>query len=127
MSQQVATLRRTGIRLGLAPVVLTLAAILIVGVVWLFASSGAGDEALASAMSARSQRAVDFTGSLTRTADLGAGLDVQVILAAPALFQLTDRAAEAATLGADRSVVFIATENTHFNDLPHHFAPILRI
>jgi len=127
MSQQVASLRRTGIRLGWVPVLLTLATLLVFGLVWLFTATGAGDDALASALSARSQRAVDFTGSLTRTADLGAGLDAQIILAAPALFQLTDRAAEAAALGADRSIVFVATENTHFGDLPHHFGPILRI
>lgn len=127
MSQQVATLRRTTIRIGWRPAAVALAGLAAVGLIWLFTASSAGDDALANAMNARSQQAAAFTGSLTRTADLGAGIDVQLILAAPALFQLTDRAAEAATLGADRSVVFIATENTHFGDLPHHFAPILRI
>src|SRR5262249_15397696 len=53
--------------------------------------------------------------------------EVEIILATPAFFQLTNRPQEAAQLGADRSVVFVANESVHYGALPATFAPILRL
>lgn len=107
---------------------LTLVAIgLVAALGWLGLTKTLGRDALASTAELRSQHARVLTEVLSQTARLGDDTDAQVFLASPTFFRLTDRAAEGKTLGADRAVVFVANENSHLNDLPHHFAPILRI
>jgi cytochrome c-type biogenesis protein len=71
--------------------------------------------------------AARLTASLTRSAQLGTAGDVQVILTPQRFFALTGRAAEGTNFGADRAVVFVANENVHYTDLPHHLGLILRV
>ena len=68
-----------------------------------------------------------LTGSLTRSGYASAGTEVDAILATPAFFRLTNRPQEAASMGADRSVVFVANENVHYGALLDKFVPIVRV
>ena len=128
MSVRNATLERRRFVFG-PPILggLAIAAMLVVALGWLGVTRTLGRDSLATTAETRSQHAVALTQLLSRTGDLGGGTDVQVIFATPTFFKLTGRTAEGASLGADRVVVFVANENAHYTDLPHHFAPILRI
>ena len=109
---------------------LSLALVLVAGVValgWLAIAKTQGRETMAATASLRTSQAADLTASLTRTGPSSEGTQVDVILATPTLFQRTGRASEAATLGADRSLVFVANENVHYGELARTFAPILRM
>ncbi len=107
---------------GLAVLVLAVAAALS----WLAVTKTVGRDTLVATAGLRTQEASDLTASLTRTAQLGDG-DAQVILTPQKFFELTNRAADGQTFGADSSVVFIANESTHYTDLPHHIGVLLRI
>jgi cytochrome c-type biogenesis protein len=112
-------------RWALVPLLLLAAALLALG--WLVLVKTQGRDALAATADLRAGRAAAATATLTRSGAAGDGEEVEVILTTPAFFRLTDRTAEAAALGADRALVMVANENVHFGDLPHHFAPILRL
>ncbi len=105
-------------------VVLATAAALVLG--WLAVTKTIGRDTLASTADLRAQRSASLAATLTRAAQLGDG-DAQVILASPTFFKLTSRQAEGTRLGADRFLVFVVNENSHFTDLPHRFAPVLRL
>ena len=72
------------------------------------------------------QAAAELATSLTRSAPTEGG-DTQAILTPLRFFELTGRSTEGLAVGADRAVTFVAIENAHYGDLPHHFGPILRI
>jgi cytochrome c-type biogenesis protein len=99
----------------------------VLALAWLAIVKTQGRDALAATSALRADRAAALAAALTRSGAAGDGEAVDVILATPAFFRLTDRAAEAATLGADRALVMVANENVHYGELPHHFAPILRL
>ncbi len=103
-----------------------LAASLVLALGWLAITKTEGRSQLAAASDRRVALTAVLTGGLTRTAQ-GAGTDVEVILTPPAFFQFTGRTKEAAALGADRALVFVANENVHYGELPHHLSPILRV
>ena len=104
-----------------------IAAMLVVAIGWLGITKTLGRDSLATTAQTRSQHAVALTELLSRTADLGGGVEIQVTLATPTFFKLTNRTAEGAKLSADRVLVFVTNENAHYTDLPHHVAPILRM
>lgn len=104
---------------------LLVAGILALG--WLAIARTQGRETLAATASLRTSQAADLTASLTRSGYAGEGTQVDVILATATFFRLTNRASEGATLGADRSLVFVANENVHYGALLDRFAPILRV
>jgi cytochrome c-type biogenesis protein len=112
-------------RWGLALMLLVTAGLAALG--WLVIAKTQGRDALATTASLRADQAAALTTSLTRSGAASAGTEVEVILATPAFFQLTNRPQEAAQLGADRSVVFVANESVHYGALPDRFAPILRL
>jgi rhodanese-related sulfurtransferase len=67
---------------------------------------------------------------LTRRGHTGEGIDVELVLATPTFFRLTDRWQEAVDYGADRAVVFVAIRHHHgalVAGQPDPFAPILRL
>ncbi len=72
------------------------------------------------------QSAAELATTLTRSARTEGG-ETQAILTPLRFFQLTGRSADGLAVGADRAVTFVAIENAHYGDLPHHFGPILRI
>lgn len=94
---------------------------------WLAIAKTQGREALATTANVRTSQAADLTKSLTRSGYASEGVEVDVVLATPTFFRLTNRMQEGATLGADRSLVLVANESVHFGDLSERFAPILRV
>ena len=117
--------RRVFPNVGLPVALLAIGLIAALG--WLALAKTLGQDTLASTADLRSQHALALTEVMSRSVQLGDNGDAQVFLASATFFQLTNRVAEGAKLGADRSLVFVANENSHINDLPPHFAPILRI
>lgn len=75
---------------------------------------------------ARAQASVDLTTSLTRTAALADG-DAQITLTPQRFWQIAGRPTDGLGFGADRAVMFIATENTHSGALPHHLGATLSV
>jgi cytochrome c-type biogenesis protein len=100
---------------------------LVLALGWLVVVKTQGRSALVETAQVRSTQVTDLTATLTRSGFASEGTEVEVILATPAFFRLTDRLQEAASLEADRFVVFVANESVHFGDLPQRFAPILRL
>ncbi|MBI1802716.1 MAG: hypothetical protein HYR71_13910 [Chloroflexi bacterium] len=99
----------------------------VVALGWLAVVKTGGREAQATTASLRTTQAAELTKSLTRSGFASDGTAVDVILTTPEFFRLTNRASDAAAYGANRSLVFVANETVHYGDLPHHFAPILRV
>lgn len=112
-------------RWGLASLLIALAAVLAIG--WLAIVKTEGRTAQVNTANLRTSETAALTASLTRSGDASQGTQVDVILATPTFFRLTNRMAEAANLGADRSLVLVANENVHYGDLPAKFAPVLRV
>ena len=112
-------------RWGLALVLLLAVGLLALG--WLAIIKTEGRNALVTTASLRSDQAAELAASLTRSGYAAEGVEAEVILATPDFFHFTNRTKEAAELGADRFVVFVANENVHYGSLPHHFAAILRL
>ncbi len=94
---------------------------------WLAIVKTEGRAALASTAERRSSQVAELTTALTRTGNAGEGTQAEVILATPTFFRLTNRSADAAELGADRSLVFVANESVHYGELAPKFAPVLRL
>ena len=107
------------------PFLLVLTAAIALG--WLAITKTEGRQTLAATASLQSRQAAGLTATLTRSGFASDGVQADVVLATPTFFQLTNRPADAATLGADRSVVFVANENVHYGALDRRFAPILRV
>ncbi len=108
----------------------SVALVIVTGVLalgWLAVARTQGREALAATVSLRTSKAADLTKSLTRTGYASEGVQVDVILATPTFFRLTNRVQEGAALGADRALMFVANESVHYGDLSERFAPILRV
>jgi len=112
-------------RWGLMLALLLIAAVVALG--WLGIARTRGHDALAATASLRTDQITTLTASLTKSGYASAGTEVDVILATPAFFRLTNRPQEATTMGADRSLVFVANENVHYGALPDRFVPILRV
>ncbi len=112
-------------RWGLAALLIAIAAVVALG--WLAIVKTEGRSAMASTSNLRSAQTAELTKTLTRTGLASEGTSVDVILTTPEFFKLTNRTQEGASMNADRNVVFVANENVHYGDLPHHFAPILRV
>ncbi len=110
---------------GLPLVLLLVFGLLALG--WAGAVKTLGGQTLVATGRLRTSQAADLTASLTRSGALGEGAQADVILATPAFFQLTNRSQEAADLGADRFLVFVANESVHYGSLSNKFAPILRV
>ncbi len=108
-----------------AGILIAIAAIVALG--WLAIVKTEGRSAAVATANLRTQQTSELTATLTRTGFASEGTSVDVILTPPTYFKLTNRAKEAADFGADRFVVFVANENVHYGDLPHHLAPILRV
>ncbi|MBI3968864.1 MAG: hypothetical protein HY329_24770 [Chloroflexi bacterium] len=127
--------RHAAVRHGRWPVwssgwALSLILLLVAGLLawsWLWIVKTEGRNALATTARLRTSQAQDLTTSLTRTGAAGEGIQVDVVLATPTFFRLTGRPEEAARLGADRQLVFVANENVHYGALSSGFAPILRV
>lgn len=94
---------------------------------WLAITKTAGTASLQQTSQLRTSQAADLTTLLTRSGSSADDSTVDVTLATPDFFELTNRTGEETQLGADRALVFVANENTHYSDLIAHFAPILRI
>ncbi|MBI3536609.1 MAG: hypothetical protein HY070_03445 [Chloroflexi bacterium] len=116
---------RSFARSGVMLLLIAIAGVVALG--WLAIVKTQGRDAQIATASLRTSQTTQLTQSLTRTGNASEGTSVDVILATPEFFRLTNRPAEAATLGADRSVVFVANESVHYGDLPNRFAPILRV
>lgn len=93
---------------------------------WLAITKTAGRDSLASTTTLRRQQTTELTAALSRTGQIGAGEEAQVILATPDFFRLTGRSTEGRQLGAERGLLFIVNETVHFGDLAHHAGVILR-
>lgn len=93
---------------------------------WPLIGTTLGRDAAAEAARARAEASAGLTVSLTRTAQLGDG-SAQITLTPQRFWQATDRSKDGLAFGADRAVVFVAIENVHYTDLPHHLGVILRI
>jgi cytochrome c biogenesis protein CcdA len=104
-----------------------LVAAMVVALGWLAVVKTEGRDTLATTASLRTSQTAELTASLTRSGAAGDGVQADVVLATPAFFQMTDRSQEAATLGADRSVVFVANESVHYGALSKRFSPVLRL
>ncbi|MDE3074113.1 MAG: hypothetical protein KGJ86_01675 [Chloroflexota bacterium] len=94
---------------------------------WLAIAKTQGRATLRDTAALRQQQGRDLTATLTRSGMAAGGMEVDVILTTPTFFQLTNRPDEAATLGADKSVTFVANQNIHYGALPPRFAAILRV
>ncbi len=116
---------RSLLRLSLPLSLVVIAAVLALG--WLAIAKTGGRDAQATTASLRMSQATELTKSLTRSGYASDGTAVDVILTTPEFFRLTNRASDGASYGADKSVVFVANETVHYGDLPHRFAPILRV
>jgi cytochrome c-type biogenesis protein len=131
MAQQQSTLRLGGSPAHVAlaraawPLLLLAAAALALG--WLIVTRTEGRETLAATASLQSSQAADLTATLTRSGLASDGVQADVVLATPTFFQMTNRTSEAATLGADHAVVFVANENVHYGALSKRFSPVLRV
>ena len=110
---------------AIAIVLLVFGAVIAAG--WLAFSKTQGPEALATVSEARKVQIADLTTSLTRSGYLADGVEAELILTTPDFFRLTGRSSDAAKLGADASLVFIANENVHFGALEPRFSPMLRV
>jgi hypothetical protein len=66
-----------------------------------------------------------LAAGLTRSGQTGDGTDVDVILAPPAFFRLTDQWEDAVALGADQATVFLVSEHHYHGAAP--LAPVLRV
>lgn len=106
--------------------VLLLAAI-VLGLSWMAIAKTQGRNTLAATAALRTRQTSELMASLTRSGYADEGVEVEIILTTPTFFRLTNRAGEATKFGADQSVVFVANENVHYGELPHHFALILRL
>src|SRR5690349_5646104 len=100
-----------------------LALALVAAVGWLAIVKTEGRATLGATAGLRREQGADLTSTLTRNGYASAGTEVDVILATPTFFNLTSRSQEAAGLGADAALVFVANENVHYGDLPKRFAP----
>ncbi len=98
-----------------------------IGLGWLLITKTAGSVSLQQTSQLRATQATDLATLLTRSGSSADDSTVDVTLATPDFFQLTNRTGEEQQLGADRALVFVANENTHYNDLMAKFAPILRV
>jgi len=116
---------RSPLRWGLFMVLTAIGLVVALG--WLAIVKTSGRDAQVTTASLRTTQAAELTKSLTRSGYSGEGTAVDVILTTPEFFRLTNRASDAAAFGADHSLVFVANETVHYGDLPHHFAPILRV
>lgn len=116
---------RNPLRWAIALALLLLAGVVALG--WLGIARISGRESLAATANLRTEQISTLTGSLTRSGYASAGTEVDAILATPAFFRLTNRPQEAAAMGADRSVVFVANENVHYGALLDKFVPIVRV
>lgn len=103
------------------------AATIVVALAWLALAKTQGRETLAATAQLRTSQTRQLTETLTRTGAMSDGEQVDVILATPTFFRLTNRTGDMATLGADRALVFVANESVHFGDLPRQFTPVLRV
>ncbi len=116
---------RSFTRWGFAALLIAISAAVALG--WLAIVKTEGRRAMAATANLRKSQTVELTATLTRSGYAGEGTSAEVILTTPEFFKLTNRPQEAANLGANRYVVFVANESVHYGDLPHHFAPILRV
>ena len=132
MPQQDATLRLAGtfgpiaLPRAMWQVLLVIAA-LVGALSWLAITKTEGRNTLGVTANLRSSQTAELTASLTRSGTASEGVQADVVLATPAFFQMTDRTQEAATLGADRAIVFVANESVHYGALSKRFSPILRL
>ncbi len=110
---------------GVVMALILVAAIVALG--WLPIVKTGGRESATATAALRQTQTIDLTKSLTRKGYSSEGTSVEVILTSYDFFRATNRLAEAATLGADKYLVFVANETVHYGDLPHHFSPILRV
>lgn len=124
MSAQIFISTRFFTKLGLIILATAVAFALALG--WLAIVKTEGRSATITTSNIRTAQIADLTKALTRTGFASEGTSADVILATPEFFKLTNRQKEAAEMQADRFLVFVANENVHYGDLPHHFAPILR-
>jgi cytochrome c-type biogenesis protein len=115
----------TSIRWGILATGIVIALVAALG--WLVLAKTQGRDALASTAQLRTSQTTQLTTTLTRTGAMANGEQVDVILTTPEFFKLTNRTSEMVTLGADRSLVFVANENVHYGELPKQFTPILRL
>lgn len=113
------------IRWGLIAVIAAMA--IVIALAWLALAKTQGRDALVATAQLRTSQTAQLTETLTRTGAMSDGEQVEIILATPAFFRLTNRAGDMATLGADRALVFVANESVHYGDLPKQFTPILRV
>lgn len=116
---------RASVRAGLVVLTLLIAISLAFG--WVVIIKFQGSTPAAGAADSRLDQTAELRASLTRSGYASQGTLVEAMLASSAFFRLTNRPEEAAKLGADKMLVFVANETVHTGDLPRQFAPILRL
>src|SRR5215510_10785211 len=93
-------------RWGLVLVLIVVACVVALG--WLAIVKTGGREAQVTTAGLRTAQITDLTKSLTQSGTEVEGVTAEVILASKEFFRLTNRAADAAQMGADKYLVFVA-------------------